>query len=758
MKGRLFPLAQSSGRISLGNIPDNLKSSLLIDTALDRLPGMRDTEREGRIIVALCNKPYPEVRDALLRRSELYVSPLSYEEFREGDEDAVFAPLLPIFRTNTNKSPFDFLIEQKIYVRRSLPEALRFFGDWANLPSGIKEDKRVRAAFICSFGSADYTLKNVSVHSCYQSAPEFRLIAWGLGQLGLPVPKKFPDFQELYPATEFNTWREDRPLSFIESLIKSSEAPDVTDFFDQYRTRELMETFRHVSNKFQNVDINGLDDATHNALSAYLFGLARIFDQDLFIVMLCLALNPDFLPMIRPYIQKKYLIDNKEVLFNKKGELKRLAMASADLARRTFNTIGKLYEAETEQNECLELYANQPEIFTSFVAQLPDMEQEIQEDIHARSRIILRYANDMGFRAGKIDVNPDAAEMFPSLPSLVDAIKSQGESIFNNSMTAQENLDCMYNAKVSIPDADYNNLFGVLKDIDPDGINKKLNESIDAILNKRNRSVSLIQKGDIDAAQALLAESKSDESLIETEMLSPLSEELNTINEMLIELAKERESEEVQNTNLPTESASTSDMAAELEQLREQLAASQSKESELRNKLQKKEQESQVLSTQLASKRSKESGFYPELKKALFGRMNCTEMFELIQAEYPYVKFSDEFFTKVTQECKYSSISKLFKFVNLLCDEYYKAIMSGTPDSEAKDILGRVYRANESATVMGSTTLKNRRKFKFDGTKKLFTKHLTLGSNHDVTKTCQVYFDFDGSDLQIAYVGEHLPL
>lgn len=101
---------------------------------------------------------------------------------------------------------------------------------------------------------------------------------------------------------------------------------------------------------------------------------------------------------------------------------------------------------------------------------------------------------------------------------------------------------------------------------------------------------------------------------------------------------------------------------------------------------------------------------------------------------------------------------KLLKHLFLLCDDYYNAIIDGKPDSLARDIIGQCYRANESDTTLNNAVLRAHREFSFRGQKKLFIRHLTIGGVYDTRKTVQVYFDIVGTTLQIAYVGEHLPL
>ncbi|ELP5902575.1 hypothetical protein QTV49_004615 [Vibrio vulnificus] len=147
-------------------------------------------------------------------------------------------------------------------------------------------------------------------------------------------------------------------------------------------------------------------------------------------------------------------------------------------------------------------------------------------------------------------------------------------------------------------------------------------------------------------------------------------------------------------------------------------------------------------------------------RKFMFGeKTSVSDAIAIIRSRLPYVSFADNINEQI-EVCQYANTQKLLKFMYLLCEDYFSAITSGKPDTVAKDILGQVFRANESPTVLGNQKLKRQRIFMVNGEETLFTKHINIGQSRDLKNSCSIYFDIDSSpdkpSITIGYIGAHL--
>ena len=143
-------------------------------------------------------------------------------------------------------------------------------------------------------------------------------------------------------------------------------------------------------------------------------------------------------------------------------------------------------------------------------------------------------------------------------------------------------------------------------------------------------------------------------------------------------------------------------------------------------------------------------------KKFLFGEKTSNiDAVNLIRQKFPHVIFADNIDVQIAN-CNYKGSQKLLKFLWLLVNDYFGAITSGTPDSEAKHILGQTYRANESESVLNESRLRRQREQVIEGKKKLFTKHINIASARDSRNSCSIYFDITNGNMTIGYIGVHL--
>lgn len=151
------------------------------------------------------------------------------------------------------------------------------------------------------------------------------------------------------------------------------------------------------------------------------------------------------------------------------------------------------------------------------------------------------------------------------------------------------------------------------------------------------------------------------------------------------------------------------------------------------------------------------NGYSEAMNNILFGKASVSDIVTAISETYPNVVWADNF-DKLVNKCMYAYPEKLHRWLKLLVDDYYKAIQSGMPDSEAKSLIEPYYAANESDTTMNDESSRNKRKFKFSGISHIMEKHLTIGKEFDPTKTVQLYFDIIDGVMHVGYIGEHLEI
>ena len=140
---------------------------------------------------------------------------------------------------------------------------------------------------------------------------------------------------------------------------------------------------------------------------------------------------------------------------------------------------------------------------------------------------------------------------------------------------------------------------------------------------------------------------------------------------------------------------------------------------------------------------------------ALTDEPTLLDVITIIKEMFPATRFLD---MSNLEYNTYRHPRKLLKMLVRLCDPYFKAISLGIPDSEAMDILGNKYKANESEVVMTNKTLRAMRVFDVEGKPQTFIQHLTLGTRRSEDATIQVHFKIIDGVLWIARIGGHLPV
>ena len=148
----------------------------------------------------------------------------------------------------------------------------------------------------------------------------------------------------------------------------------------------------------------------------------------------------------------------------------------------------------------------------------------------------------------------------------------------------------------------------------------------------------------------------------------------------------------------------------------------------------------------------------PSMAKFIYGKPSIYDTFNCIREIFPAVIFSDDIKQQINN-CKYTDSRKLFKTLELICGDYFNAIISGKPDSVAKNVFScNGYSQDESKSVRNSKAIYSKRIFSINGQQEQFGRHLTLGCDINMQKTVQIYFKIVDATMYIGYIGKHLPL
>ena len=103
--------------------------------------------------------------------------------------------------------------------------------------------------------------------------------------------------------------------------------------------------------------------------------------------------------------------------------------------------------------------------------------------------------------------------------------------------------------------------------------------------------------------------------------------------------------------------------------------------------------------------------------------------------------------------------AKLYQLLHLLLTEYWEALCSGRPDSDARKALGSSYAAKESEGVEKNTAARARRTFSYNGRPTEMMKHLKIGVKDSAAETIRVHFEWFPEErrIVIGHCGAHIP-
>lgn len=184
--------------------------------------------------------------------------------------------------------------------------------------------------------------------------------------------------------------------------------------------------------------------------------------------------------------------------------------------------------------------------------------------------------------------------------------------------------------------------------------------------------------------------------------------------------------------------------------------------SELRIKVKSLQEENlklEAINTEYKACISKQENDMSDLfRTIMFGNPSIEDVVAGIRYFYPHVVWNDNINQQISA-CKYTDGRKLFKILDIICGPYYQALISGKPDTEAKNLFPcSGYSQNESKQIRNNKSLYSKRIFKVNGVPTQFGKHYTLGGDYNDQRCVQIYFNIERECLTIGYIGAHLPL
>lgn len=204
-------------------------------------------------------------------------------------------------------------------------------------------------------------------------------------------------------------------------------------------------------------------------------------------------------------------------------------------------------------------------------------------------------------------------------------------------------------------------------------------------------------------------------------------------------------------------------ITVERDQLKKELAAANARQAQADSKLKHlREQLSAKREASLPEPKASQNLPYPPEALRELGRDAGTVYAALKTMALLYSEdealILDSAWSSAQAMASFRKPGRVFELLDTLCGEYRDHLMQGIPDSEARALFGKAYRANESETVMNNEECRRQRTFRVDGEDLLMPKHLALGASPDISKTLRIHFHWDSerSRMIIGHVGPHL--
>lgn len=701
---------------------------------------------------------------AQMLKSKNYAEEVDFQSkiFAETSHVSIY-PRLKLNEKLINKRYYDILLSMKVCNEAVLKKSL------FSLPVNNAPEHVIKQASIVSLLQTMPLNSNDDPHFNFNNALPFRWLVWCLKQLKLPSLSKFSDFEKFFPAV-------DEELSILITQIKTSidNFHLRTSVFNRYHTENVLFAYIKVLMHFKDRTLDQLTDDEYNILSGAMYGYASICQSDVFFYTVSGSIAPNFLQLTLHYLRTRAMRSS----FQKIGETPESRALLLNLIA-TIRVIGNRY-----QNFIDDKYDGEPEEFLEFVLTISPALNGLKDILDHPSNLLGR----INVYTIKLIFNPIIEDLTQvmAVKSLFDDMKipaaiveklNEFEALSKSLVSRlQSEIDSVHQL---YDDQRFTEAATEIKDfIDSHydtfqsaKIVQEFKNAKQDLSSFKARSLQLIEDGQHEQAIAELKEI----SKIEADICAVLSDvnkdfqegiELvarvfDPIHDAVAQKEVEKKKEDAaKESQLEIETAPSVDLKTHEEIIAmhdQHIVELEESVEQLERKIKKTELELVAAHKAKIKLQQKHSGPSEALRNVILEQLKVADVFSLIEEQFPHIEFSDDFNTYV-QTCAYEMPQKLLKTLFILCDEYYSAIMNGTPDTQAKNIIGQCYRANESDTTLQNASLRARREFSFHGEKKLFTRHLTIGGAHDPRKTVQVYFDIVGTTLQIAYVGEHLPL
>jgi hypothetical protein len=147
------------------------------------------------------------------------------------------------------------------------------------------------------------------------------------------------------------------------------------------------------------------------------------------------------------------------------------------------------------------------------------------------------------------------------------------------------------------------------------------------------------------------------------------------------------------------------------------------------------------------------------IASAIAGSPTPAECLIILEHLFPSrITVLPEAWTSARESASFKHGQKLFRLLHSLATEYWEALARGTPDQEARKVLGAAYAPKESEGVANNREAKRRRTFSYDGTDHLMQRHLKIGVKDSAAETIRVHFEWfaERSRIVIGHCGPHL--
>lgn len=661
---------------------------------------------------------------------------------KEQTADMLIDICLPILRAPNKldgKRLFDILTGLKILTEKNI-EMLYVVGLKLKSPKERLLGQAFKGALINALGSPDGHLDFCNVHTAFVNAPAFRFMVWALKQLNACTLRKFDDFKAHYSA-EYLNGEFIRTLELLEQ-IKGEQ------FFTEYNTKEVLVAFLSGLGQFENRPLSDLSDHEYNALSALLYGYSRLISSDIFFIGLVMGSYPNARPLMMEYIYFKAVKEHFSTIFD--GPAGGLNIPLLNLIHCLRHLISHAADCKLEEIDVepligiVSVHSNLIYSMSKIFSNSPNLAQNL-------------------YSAGWDDVvMAVVAELdkYSGLGADLETSDGKGLSPARESLAQLKDLAAHIAHSIRCEMADPLSRSELLKVIcEKSAVLKERSiqlqfEDLQNDVDKRMKSLlvlkTILSQAADDGDTEIVIERANDLQLAQSNLAESLECQITRLHDFgsffdgvvaeanvhcLPQDAPQKDDDDLQLLE-----QTNHDLETQLSEAKDKLAKSQAELVKLRSQ---------------TRQRSADVGLHPLISKILFENYSNEDVIAFVLEHFPHVRLGDDFF-KYLEACQYGMPAKLLRNLTLLCGDYYQAIITGTPDSEAKNLVPS-YRANESDTTM-SGELREYRKFTINGDTKVFTKHLTIGTNRNPQQTVQVYFDIADGELQLAYIGEHLPV